>query len=518
MRLTIVWNNEKRDFDCNEDTLHGALQKCGVLFMQPCGKGICKGCRASISREDGEFKTELVCQSRFDCDMTIVLPQSGVKVDWDLKKDTDTEENKNTSKDLNRKKSNLGLAVDIGTTTVGFALCSSDDMGIASFALSDNPQIKYGWDVITRILAAQDGDDKAMGDAITDCIDDTIDMFCSSMGYDRNQFKRIVVAGNTTMTHLFLREDVTGMGEYPFDPGNISYRVAKFNGIKTDIFPCVSAFVGGDIVSGMYAMNMDKDDKHTNLLIDLGTNGEMVIGDGMHFLATATAAGPAFEAVGISCGMPGITGAINDIKLTPFGSEGDRVTITRSVIRDGNGVMPPPRGICGSGLIATVSELVRLGLVNKDGTFTNDLLRKKGFTVYYAGPYEKNLVLSQDDVRQILVAKAAVSAGIKVLLDKWMSEDGHKAPDRVYLAGGFGDGIDLEAAVRIGLIPPEWKDITKPVGNTSLWGTEKLLRALLSGDEEEGNRVIWLAGSTKVINLAMEVEFDKQFVKEMHYE
>ena len=151
MRLTIVWNNEKRDFDCNEDTLHGALQKCGVLFMQPCGKGICKGCRASISREDGEFKTELVCQSRFDCDMTIVLPQSGVKVDWDLKKDTDTEENKNTSKDPNKKKSNLGLAVDIGTTTVGFALCSSDDMGIASFALSDNPQIKYGWDVITRM-------------------------------------------------------------------------------------------------------------------------------------------------------------------------------------------------------------------------------------------------------------------------------------------------------------------------------------------------------------------------------
>ena len=257
MRLTIIFGDEKRDFDLDADTLHGALQKCGVLFSLPCGgRGICKGCRAMVAVEGDEYKSVLVCRSAFDRDMTVMLPRSGVTVDWpdmgtlaDASRDDDGDDRTEDGKSFgSADESDFGLAVDIGTTTLGLALCHGDDLGVAAFALYENPQRSYGADVISRIKAASNGNAAKMQDAVTGSIRSISREICTAGGAGR--LSKMVIAGNTTMIHLLLGEDVSHMGEYPFDPGDISMRHIVFDDTDTYIMPGISAFVGGELAGG----------------------------------------------------------------------------------------------------------------------------------------------------------------------------------------------------------------------------------------------------------------------------
>ena len=521
--VEIIRGDQRRVCFAEEgDNLLQLIRQHFPSFSAPCGgRGLCGKCGVRIMDASGTFE-RLSCRTEIRGDMAVVLPEdeggirtvtAGTDRVFDALRDGEGK----TDLENDFAKAGCGAAIDLGTTTLCFALVDLRDGRVLNSFSKENPQRSFGADVLTRIGAAGRGHAGELREIIIKSLVSGIETLLDKVPGARGHLLRISVAGNTTMIHLLLGEDVSHMGEYPFDPGDISMRHIVFDDTDTYIMPGISAFVGGDIVSGMYAMGMADDQDKTTLLIDLGTNGEMVIGNGREFLATSTAAGPAFEAVGISCGMAGVTGAISDIRLMPLGS-GGRVVVTRSVIRDEKGVMPSPRGVCGSGLIAAVSELVRLGLLDKSGAYTTEKLRRDGFMLYQGSGYEKNIILTQDDVRTLLVAKAAVSAGIRILVEEWMSGIGHKSPEAVYLAGGFGDGLDLNAAVGIGLIPVEWKDITKPMGNTSLWGAEKLLRALMDGRDDELRKPGDIVSKTRVINLAEDKDFNSIYLEEMCYE
>ncbi len=502
MTLTVITGDKKRTYGCSPGKLHGILQDCGIPFSLPCGgNGSCGGCRIMLKRGEGEYENVLACRTEISEDSTVIIEDKSLG-----------SETAACAAEISEKNSESGysIAIDIGTTTIAAGIYDPDTDSPGNFELAMNLQRSFGADVISRIGAASNGALEKMTELTRGQLSDVIDRLCTGMGIKRSAVDRMVVAANTTMTHIFMGEDIGSLGRAPFEPGDTSLRKTEFEGIPVTVLPGISAFIGGDIVSGMYALSMDDPDKGTALLMDLGTNGELVIGDGNSFIATSTAAGPAFEGAGISCGMAHAAGAVTAVSMRPIGS-GDVINVKCSVFRDAEGREPVPVGICGSGLLSAVSEMLRLEIIDRNGTFQREDHRKKGFCLYKGIGTERDIILTQEDIRCLLVAKAAVRSGLEILLKRWMSESGHKMPERVYLAGGFGDGLDIAAASNIGLMPGELASKCIPVGNTSQLGAERYLR---DESEDRLNRII---SGCSYINLAGEADFDSIYIEEMRF-
>lgn len=343
------------------------------------------------------------------------------------------------------------VAVDLGTTTVAFAYLNSQGEVISQKKLI-NPNCGYGADVISRMSSYN-----RHGEDITRQLQDFI---FENVG----EYVPLVISGNTVMNHMLLGLDCQGLSVAPFKPVSLNYNFMD----KQDIFivPGASAFIGGDILSGLYYLDADTW-QDTTLFMDLGTNGEMVLYHEGKYFSTSASAGPAMEGVNISCGMPSVDGAIYSILMVR----------DRSVVKTISGI--PAEGICGSGLIDAIYGLRQNGLLDENGIFADEY-RDLGYAFDTPGS-KKEICLSQDDVREFMLAKAAIATGWQMLMEYAGIEEGQL--DRVYIAGSFGSNIDVAKARAIGLLPDV--ENIKAVGNTSLEGAARIARDLIGINHEK---------------------------------
>ena len=371
---------------------------------------------------------------------------------------------------------NYAIAVDIGTTTVYGQLIDL----ISGEAVSEygdfNPQNSYGEDVITRIMYAEKGDGlEKLHQVVVGVINKIIAKVLKRGKVDREDVSSMTLAGNTTMTQLFLKVNPRYIRRSPYVPAATLYPPlpAKDLGIELNdfanalVYPAVSSYVGGDIVAGVMGSQLYLSDELT-LFMDIGTNAEIVIGNKEWFACAACSAGPALEGGGIKFGMRAARGAIEDFSIDP-------VTLEPMLITIGN---KRPKGICGSGLIIMAAVMFELGIINNLGKFNRDLdtprIRKnEGIWEYVLAwadqtQIDRDIALTEIDLENLIRAKGAIYSGCQTLLaEVGMSMDDL---DRIILAGGFGSYIDLEKAMVIGLLPEIDADKVTFIGNASLLG------------------------------------------------
>ncbi|MGN0106733.1 MAG: ASKHA domain-containing protein [Hominilimicola sp.] len=388
------------------------------------------------------------------------------------------------------EKGDSAVCIDIGTTTVAFELIAGQ--GTLKTYKTINPQRRFGLDVLSRIEASNRG----RSDELASVIRYTLINGYSEVTKKFGDTKKAVIAGNTTMVHLLMNYSCAALGEYPFKSEHLGTLKTTFDKVtdshitpvETVIYGGISAFVGGDIVSGLYMCDFDKSDK-VNMFIDLGTNGEMAIGDTKKILVTSTAAGPAFEGGRISCGVGSVDGAICgvDLKKGTLKTIGDK----------------SPVGLCGTGIIELVSELLDNGIIDTTGLLQDD---------YFVSGYKvaEEVIFKQNDIRQVQMAKAAVRAGIETLMKSYGAD--FKDIDTVYLAGGFGYGLSIEKACNMGILPKEFIGKTKVLGNSSLGGCAKYCSC---DDGEE--RINHIKEISKEISLGNSEDFNKLYIEYMNF-
>jgi len=368
------------------------------------------------------------------------------------------------------------LAVDIGTTSLWGELVDLESGEVLARASRYNPQISMGDDVISRIIFAlkKDGHHKLQQQVVKG-LNEIIEETLQRSGRARDSIHYMVAAGNTVMTHLFLALYPKFLRESPYVPAAQNIEAVSAGELGLDmpsqsfvrVFPGVASYVGGDIVSGVLANGMWKSPEMT-LFIDIGTNGEIVAGN-MDLLMTAScSAGPAFEGGGLEHGMRAAPGAIEGVLIDPDSFEPMIRTIDSK----------PARGICGSGIINIISQLLRTGALDRNAKFSHDLKTdriRKGRSGYEyvlcwaaASGLTEDIVLTEVDLDNILRAKAAMFAGYACLLDKIGLTV--EALDRVIIAGAFGSFINLDHAVTIGLLPDIPREKFSFIGNSSLKG------------------------------------------------
>jgi uncharacterized 2Fe-2S/4Fe-4S cluster protein (DUF4445 family) len=386
----------------------------------------------------------------------------------------------------------LGLAVDIGTTTIVVYLVDMADGSVRAATSGHNRQAACGDDVINRIVCAEkDGVQKLSGMALA-TINSLVGEALDSIGGQVRQVKNVVVAGNTVMTHLLLGIEPRYIRRAPYIPTAAEFPILKAGeiGLKAHpaaavfVMPGPASYVGGDIVAGMLYAGFHRETPLT-LFIDVGTNGEIVLGNREWLMTAACSAGPAFEGGGIQWGMRAEEGAIEKVAIDPLTLEPELATVGKG----------PPRGICGSGMIDLISELLAAGIIDRSGRFATDrnhprIRRVRDEWVYVlvsaeGTPAGEDIVFTASDLKNLIYSKGAVYAGFTTLL----KEAGlHFAEvERVLISGGFGQYLDIEKAVAIGLLPDIDRSKFRYLGNSSIAGA---YMALLSESHRQEAREI----------------------------
>lgn len=460
-----------------DTNLLDALRNAGLAPDAPCGgRGTCGKCRVTV---DGVEM--LACRTKVDRDMTVELSASAKAA---ILTDGLAVQSGGTG---------YSLAFDIGTTTVvGFLLDGGSELSCES---ARNPQAAYGADVISRIQYALKTDGTVLTKVIRACLTELTETLCRKAGVAAGDIRTVSIVGNPAMQQLFLGIAPENLAKIPFAPAltegkrvNASEYLPILEKAELLIVPDISGFVGADTVACMLATQMDRQEDWT-LLVDIGTNGEMVLGNRDRLVACSTAAGPALEGANISCGMRGQAGAIDHVRL-----ENGEMECT--VIGGGRAI-----GICGSGLIDAAASALELGLINARGRVqTGDRNI----------PLTDDIVLTQDDVRQLQLAKGAIAAGIRLMA----AHLGIELEDirRVYLAGAFGTFMDPESACRAGLLPQELAGKIQAIGNAAGSGAK-----MLACDPSALEYAQALVEKTEFLELASVPDFQHCFAENMRF-
>jgi len=409
----------------------------------------------------------------------------------------------------------LGIAIDIGTTTLALYLCDLNSGEILHSAAEANPQRRFGEDVISRIAYCNDHDGglEAMRRVIIDEINRLIDICLGITGARRDAIAKATVVGNTTMQHLFAGWHPGQLGKSPFMPESCDARdfsaaelgLALPESCRVHMFPVISGFVGGDTVGVMLSEKPYLKDE-ISLIIDIGTNGEIVLGNRDSIWVTSCATGPALEGAHIVCGMRASSGAIDTVHIDPDNYRVDYTVIGRKSGTDA-------KGLCGSGIIDVVAEMVKTGLIIPSGRLCEGLpgIHEDGNGIgrefdIVAGDDSSGrgrVVLTLGDVRQVQLAKAALATGIKLLMKK----AGVDAIDRLVLTGAFGAHFNWKNAVVIGMLPDlvceaEISTVANAAGRGAML-------ALL--DEREKEEIQEAVGRVQLLELAEDPGFAMEF-------
>jgi len=474
------------------ENLLEALRASNVSINAPCGgSGTCGKC--TVTSHKGEL---LACKTIIDesfFDTEINIPDSG-----SMKILTAYE---NSHPIICDRQSPLpyGIAIDIGTTTLAFELLNMASGECIATHSQVNSQREFGADVMSRITNAVAGAQNKLHAYIIDDICLGIKHIINKSEVNPVDISLVTIAGNTTMLHLLLNLPCVSLGVSPFTPVFIGMKTCNFREIfKSDVLNCnvmilpgISTFVGADVSAGMLCAGWPNISGN-NLLIDLGTNGEMALFSKERIIVTSTAAGPAFEGGNISMGIGSIDGAIAKVNYLPSSNVFSYETINNL----------EPVGICGTGVVDIAAELIRHGLVDETGSIESE---EDAITI------APGVDFTQRDIREIQLAKSAVRSGIEILLD--IAGVQYEELSTVYLAGGFGHKINLKNAVTLGLIPKELEDKVVILGNSALGGCANVL---LSTSKEAD--IQKLVSQATEINLATHPQFNDLFMDYMGME
>lgn len=406
-------------------------------------------------------------------------------------------------------KDTYGLAVDIGTTTVVVYLVNLKDGSLVDVGSTYNSQIRYGDDVITRIMyATEAGGLKELQDTVVTDINNLLMPMIERHAIAKKDIESVVISGNTTMTHLFWGLNPGFIREEPYTPTLNFFPVWKADSVGLKIskqvpvytVPCVASYVGGDIVAGVLASNMHKQSGIT-LFMDIGTNGEIVIGNNEWLVTAACSAGPCFEGSGIRHGMRATEGAVESITINPQ-------TFTPSLSVIGNST---PIGICGSGMIDAITEMFLTGVIDQKGKFIRGLTTKRirdgfeGPEFLVSSNEGKDIVLTEVDIENILRAKAAMYAGVSLLVKKV----GLTLNDieQIFIAGGFGNYLNIEKAIIIGMLPDVPREKFRFLGNTAIAGAYFCLLSEKMREEAEE-----IAGKMTNVELSVSRRFMDEYM------
>lgn len=455
----------KHCFFCEDGAvLSDVLIDSGIELSHPCsGHGICKKCQVLING-----RTELSCQYKVYSDTQVFLP-----------------EEKNIA-------SENGLPVyacasdehcfilDIGTTTIALALIDTKNGSAVKIITENNPQCVYGADVISRIEASQKYGEAALQKVLIDKINKML------LCFPDNNARTLYIAGNTVMLHLFFGISPCSIGIFPYTPVFLEGKKCRGGdiGIKSidniQSLPCISSFVGADIVAGLLSVNPPKKNSYS-LLVDLGTNAEIVLFSQDEILCSSAAAGPCFEGVGISYGMSAADGAIYEYRSdSDFSVIGHRKA----------------KGICSTGLIDIIAVLLRKNIIDETGYMEEESFR-----------ITEGIFLSRRDIRQFQNSKSAIYSAIETLLgSRNISSDDIEA---LYISGGFSSKLNIENAVITGIFPKELKEKCIPLKNSCLQG----LMAFSCSDKS----LTELTKKAEYIDLANNTAFSDSFINNMFF-
>lgn len=497
---------------------NGRCGKCKVKVISG-EASISEADRKHLSEEEIETGYRIACQSRplTECEIEIEgFQDDGMKV-----LSVPVEHEKAVTQETSEK---CAIAIDIGTTTLAFALVDADGV-VISTEQAINHQRSCGADVVSRITAATKGQEAELTACVRKDVRDGIRRLLEKVKRRLSDVTQIVIAGNTTMEQLFFGLPVEGLGSYPFAPYTKDFLVADYREVypvveewelqtgKYEIanphiigFPCIAGFVGGDITAGLYELTAVREEtisaKNTNtlqtvqLFMDIGTNGELACITDDTIIVASTAAGPVFEGGAISCGVGCVPGAI-------YATGIKEDTLECKTIDEKN-----PIGVCGSGLIEAVADMLELGLIDKEGCL-NPAYQQHGYLVSRteAG---KELKLTQTDIREFQMAKAAIAVGMELLVKESRAVG---KVDRYLLAGGFGNGLSVNKAIKTGMLPKTARGRTGCVGNTALKGAVRLLK---EGDTGK-LQIEKLLSKTRHLQLAECKEFQECYLKHLNF-
>jgi len=489
------------DLDVERDCRLRDLMVQAALAMPCGGNGICGKCKVKVvgavsemteveklhlTEEEVSSGIRLACFTRVVGDCTVTIPTS---LSADICVTSHTDQNVTRSATFR-----YGAAVDIGTTTVAAALYSGEGRRLAT-ATAINPQVSFGADVLSRAQAAEQGKRAILAQLIRGCVSDLLQQMVTAARIQESEIDTVVVTGNTAMLCLLTETSVEHLITAPFFcerlfGETLSADECGLQGLSADAMVylprCIDAFLGADLVCAIIATSLC-DHKETALLVDVGTNGEMALWHSGQLYVCSTAAGPAFEGVGISCGMIATEGAIDHVDIV-------NSKLLPHIIGGGTA-----RGVCGSGLIDAVACLLDIEEIDVTGHMEVD---------------ECTLIddvrLSREDIRVLLVSKSAVRSGIETLLFA-----AHATPEdvkTVYLAGGFGNTLNLYRAARIGMIPKEFARKTELIGNAALGGA---IRLLFTKEKDRDMDSIIKANK---VELATNPYFTDAFIRNMLFE
>ncbi len=400
---------------------------------------------------------------------------------------------------------NYGIALDIGTTTVSGQLVNLNTKEVLGTKVTHNKQASFGDDVITRIIYAAEGAGlEKLHHAVIDNINAIIKELVKEHNINLNDVNGVMCAGNTTMAHLLLRVDPKFIRREPYVPTANFVPVIRSAeaGIKVNsrgllsCVPGISTYVGGDITAGVLACGLNRAEKLT-MLIDVGTNGEIVLGNSEWMVSCAASAGPAFEGSGVKCGMRATAGAIQRVEISQQG-EVKVATIAGA----------KPRGICGSGYIDCLAELMRKGIIGRNGKFTQGqefvLVAQKDADVDY------DIVISEADIENLKRSKGAIYAAGTMLLKKFNLN--FNDIQQFFIAGGFGTYLDIDKAVTIGLLPDLERSRFSFVGNSSLIGSREILLSYEAKQEAEK-----IARKMTYLELSVEPAYMDEYVSALFF-
>ncbi|TWU40560.1 ASKHA domain-containing protein [Novipirellula artificiosorum] len=485
-------------------SLQDLLFEQGMEF--PCGgNGTCGKCRVRVIRGELDTSTEdvaqlgqqavaegwrLACCANVSKDVSIQLAQFDASV---LMDDTAVAVS---------PRPGWGIAIDLGTTTIAAQLVDLSTGNVLAFHSGLNPQTRHGADIMSRVQYAVNGNGnggdrlKAM---IHDALGNMVEQLCrdATANLESTQpLLEIIIVGNTVMHHLFCGHDLSPLAACPFDsPRLAEQRLTSAelgwnlsNSAVVRFLPCLGGFIGSDLLAGVIASGMDQSDR-LQVLVDLGTNGEMIVSDGHRMLGAATAAGPAFEGAKIQMGMRAAAGAIDRVR--DVGTRYECHVI-------GN---VPAKGICGSGLIDAIASARRIGDVDPSGRWVRGGVRLN---------LEDPVSLHQCDIRELQLAKGAIAAGVEILLGKL----GHTVDDVAdyFLCGAFGNYLDIHNAVQLGLLTCDETKVSA-MGNTALRGA----KTILLSDGGTDNRIARICSRVERFGLSEDVHFMDVYVSHMHF-
>ena len=518
-KLTIVYGTDEKTISVSSDTLIGdAIQETGLPIEQPCaGRGTCGKCKVIIEEgsippdevekehlTDGELalNTRLACRAKSVADARIILSHIVVYSNKSFR----------GSSSYKRTEDPLGLAIDLGSTTVAAFLTNLTTGEVCAGAATLNQQTTFGADVISRVGAVLDEPRNAerLHKLALASINQAVDSLkLGKRFYDR--ITRVSIVGNVAMHHLLAKLPVESLGAMPFQPYDSQpmYDASQLmdnifpSSVKVTLPPLIGGFVGSDALACLAEFNFDHP-SGPMVAIDLGTNGEVLVTDGERILTASTAAGPAFEGVNISCGSRAVDGAVVQGKI-----EGEEFVF--STIND-----QEPIGLTGSGLLSTVYELVKYGVIEKSGRVNQNpkimkdriVFDERGAPGIRLGNGNK-MVLTQWDIRELQKAKGAIRAAVETLMQQLDLE-----PDDleyILLTGSFGGQVDINATMQIGMIPELPVEKVLTVANGAGLGAAKFLT------DEGFERGVRLAKQAKQIDLDQDPNFVMLYVESMSF-